>query len=147
LTKHSIHTFLSSQITQVCCAGKKERKKKKKRRNLLGAISEPRMMPRKLANLCLSLLFSHVALAAYDAPCYNPAGQLAIGYYPCDPTAYITNCCPQGYTCYSNSLCVVTNGSPSFPNLTVGTAVRGACTNPKWANAICGDYCLLGKLD
>ncbi|OIW25214.1 hypothetical protein CONLIGDRAFT_691002 [Coniochaeta ligniaria NRRL 30616] len=77
-----------------------------------------------------------------NAPCYDPKGIRAPGYYPCDPTAYITTCCPQGWTCFSNSLCVVTTHSNAFPNLTLGDVVRGTCTNPLWANEICGDYCL-----
>lgn len=102
-------------------------------------------MGTNLRFLALSLVWSSITFADPDAACYQPDGKYAPGYYPCDPNAYITNCCPQGYTCYSNSLCVVNSVDQSFPNLTVGTAIRGACTNPRWVNAICGDYCLLGE--
>jgi hypothetical protein len=77
-----------------------------------------------------------------DAPCYDPAGVIAPGFFPCDATAFITNCCEQGWTCFSNSLCIVTTNSNAFPNLTKGEVVRGMCTNPLWNSQICGDRCL-----
>lgn len=90
------------------------------------------------------LLVALASRAACDpnAPCYYPTGNLASGFYPCDPTAYITMCCPEGYTCYSNSLCVATLPDGLYPDLVQGTALRGACTNPLWNDVICGDECL-----
>lgn len=79
-----------------------------------------------------------------DAPCYDPSGTIAPGYYPCDSTAFITNCCASGWTCFSNSLCVVTTESNAFPNLTARAVARAMCTNPKWNNDICGDFCVTG---
>ena len=84
-------------------------------------------------------------VANASAPCYDPAGSVVPGYYPCDPTAYITNCCASGWTCFSNSLCVVTTASESYPNLTMGAVERAMCTNPMWNNDICGDFCITGS--
>jgi hypothetical protein len=75
--------------------------------------------------------------------CYYPSGQIAIGYVGCDPTAYMIQCCPTGWTCFSNSLCVITDpasaNSTSYP---LFSTLRGACTDPEWDNAICGNFCL-----
>lgn len=101
-------------------------------------------MPRLISPLALiaySLLTATVISDA-NAPCYDPSGEVTPGYYPCDPTAYITTCCPQGWTCFSSSLCIVTTHSNAFPNLTLGEVVRGTCTNPLWNDNVCGDYCL-----
>ncbi|EPE10495.1 hypothetical protein F503_05590 [Ophiostoma piceae UAMH 11346] len=87
----------------------------------------------------------HLVVANANAACYNPTGTLALGYYPCDATAYITNCCASGWTCFSNSLCVVTTASESYPNLTMGAVERAMCTNPMWNNDICGDFCITGS--
>ncbi|KIH92561.1 hypothetical protein SPBR_03032 [Sporothrix brasiliensis 5110] len=105
---------------------------------------------RRLAISYVAVFFAASSLppltvADSNAPCYDPTGTLAPGYYPCDSTAYITNCCAPGYTCFSNSLCVVTNESKSFPNLTVGAVERSMCTNPQWNNDICGDFCVTGS--
>ncbi|ORY07297.1 hypothetical protein BCR34DRAFT_27717 [Clohesyomyces aquaticus] len=90
----------------------------------------------------LFLLVSQTVVADIDAPCYSPNGARAPGYFACDPTAYITSCCPKGWTCYSNSMCVVTDPSTANSSYPIGTSIRGTCTNPVWNNAICGDYCL-----
>ena len=82
------------------------------------------------------------AIAESNAPCYSPAGTEAAGFFPCDPTAYITACCPMGWTCFSNSLCIVTDPHISNDSLALGTTIRAACTNPKWNNAVCGGFCL-----
>jgi len=106
-------------------------------------------MSARAASAALAALLSFLCTTASAdpyAPCYYPSGGVALGYYACVATAYITTCCPQGYTCYSNNLCVVTTPSDIFPNVTVGDAKRGACTNPKWNNAICGSFCL-GEFD
>ncbi|OAA65220.1 hypothetical protein SPI_02007 [Niveomyces insectorum RCEF 264] len=113
----------------------------------------PSLLPRRrdpaayLPPVLLVLLLVTPALAAANAPCYDPAGVVAPGYYPCDPTAYITNCCAAGWTCFSNALCVVTTESAAYPNLTLGAANRAMCTNPHWNNAICGDFCVAGGDD
>lgn len=104
----------------------------------------------RFATSVFTLLFAassllQLAVANTNAPCYDPSGAIAPGYYPCDPTAYITNCCASGYTCFSNSLCVVTGESNAYPNLTTGAVARAMCTNPKWNNEICGDFCVTGS--
>lgn len=74
--------------------------------------------------------------------CYYPGGMWAAGFYPCDPTAVTSLCCPQGWTCMSDGRCLVT--SPGTANATnpVGTSYRGTCTNPQWDAAKCGNFCL-----
>ncbi len=91
----------------------------------------------------LLLLLLPLASANPNAPCYYPDhdGQ-ALGFYPCVDSSFIANCCPQGWSCFSNGLCVVTTETASFPNLTLGAVIRGACTNPDWNSNICGDRCL-----
>ncbi|KAK3939066.1 hypothetical protein QBC46DRAFT_388728 [Diplogelasinospora grovesii] len=90
----------------------------------------------------LTLLLALSVRGAANAPCYFPGGGSALGYYPCAANAYISSCCPAGWTCYSNALCIATTDSNSFPNLTLGAVQRGACTNPNWTNDICGSACL-----
>ncbi|KAK0739119.1 hypothetical protein B0T21DRAFT_285705 [Apiosordaria backusii] len=91
------------------------------------------------------LLFAVTAKAAENAPCYFPGEVHALGYYPCQPFgAEISLCCPQGWTCFSNALCIATTETKSFPNITLGEVQRGACTKPGWNNAVCGGVCLTG---
>ncbi|CAK7226167.1 hypothetical protein SBRCBS47491_006139 [Sporothrix bragantina] len=97
-----------------------------------------------IVHLLVTASLPYLAAANANAPCYDPSGAVAPGYYPCDPTAYITNCCAEGWTCFSNSLCVVTQDSAAFPNLTTGAVERAMCTNPQWNNQICGDFCVTG---
>src|SRR5579871_1570222 len=96
-------------------------------------------------HLLFASLFLRPVRADSDAPCYWPTVQIerAYGYYPCDPTAYITTCCPEGWTCYSNSLCVVTDSATANSTYPIGSSMRGTCTNPVWNNAVCGDFCLV----
>ncbi|CAK7209929.1 hypothetical protein SCUCBS95973_000612 [Sporothrix curviconia] len=101
-------------------------------------------IPSLAVHLLVSASLARLAAANVNAPCYDPSGAVAPGYYPCDSTAYITNCCADGWTCFSNSLCVVTQESASFPNLTTGAIERAMCTNPEWNNQICGDFCVTG---
>lgn len=86
----------------------------------------------------LSLVFSDE-----NAPCYLPNGSQAFGFLPCNVFARVTSCCPMGWTCYSNSMCVVTDPSTANSAYPIGTSMRGSCTNPEWDNAFCGDYCLV----
>ncbi|KAK0629055.1 hypothetical protein B0T17DRAFT_175078 [Bombardia bombarda] len=89
------------------------------------------------------LLAASLVNADPNAPCYFPRGEPALGFYPCQAyNAPISSCCPAGWTCFSNALCVATTDSNSFPNLTLGAVRRGACTNPEWNNNICGNACL-----
>lgn len=83
------------------------------------------------------------AQADPNAPCYFPGGEFAPGYFACQAfNAPVSSCCPAGWTCFSNALCIATTESNSFPNLTLGAVQRGACTNPQWNNNICGGACL-----
>lgn len=98
------------------------------------------------ALIVLTGYLSETIHAETNAPCYYPGGEAALGFYPCEAFgAPISSCCPAGWTCFSNALCVATTVSNSFPNLTLGAVQRGACTNPDWNNNICGGACL-GKI-
>jgi hypothetical protein len=77
-----------------------------------------------------------------EAQCYFPGGALASQQSPCDPYAYTTLCCPFGWTCFSNNLCIVTDLGAVNGDFPIGTAIRGTCTNPLWNNSECGDFCL-----
>ena len=75
--------------------------------------------------------------------CYYPGGEdRALQQIPCDPYAYTTLCCPLGWTCFSNNLCVVTDETAVGSAYPVGTALRGTCTNPSWNDTACGGFCL-----
>lgn len=94
----------------------------------------------------LTAYLSTTIRAVENAPCYYPGGAPALGFYPCQAfDAPVSSCCPAGWTCFSNALCIATTNSNAFPNLTLGAVQRGACTNPKWNNNICGGACL-GRL-
>lgn len=76
--------------------------------------------------------------------CYYPSGDIAYGYYPCIVVnAYISACCQTGWTCFSNSLCVMTDPtSSSNLNVAIGSTSRAACTDPEWSSEVCGGFCL-----
>ncbi|KAK4666135.1 hypothetical protein QC763_406590 [Podospora pseudopauciseta] len=100
---------------------------------------------RSITATAAALLLVIGAHAAENAPCYFPGEVHALGYYPCQPFgAEISLCCPQGWTCFSNALCIATTETKSFPNITLGEVQRGACTSPGWNNALCGGVCLTG---
>jgi hypothetical protein len=94
--------------------------------------------------LCLYLSVLHaVAILAAEplGTCYYPGGKVAPNHFPCDQ-AYITQCCPMGWTCFSNNVCAVTDPRAASSSQPIGTSARAPCTNPKWNNDICGDFCL-----
>ncbi|KAK1779671.1 hypothetical protein QBC45DRAFT_130264 [Copromyces sp. CBS 386.78] len=108
------------------------------------------MMPLTTSSISTILLYLAVQArqvrADPNAPCYFPGGEFAPGYFACQAfNAPVSSCCPAGWTCFSNALCIATTESNSFPNLTLGAVERGACTNPQWNNNICGSACLDGK--
>ena len=96
------------------------------------------------ASITLFALLLRHATADANATCYYPSGDVATGYFPCvAENAYISACCQNGWTCYSNSLCVLTSpGKSSALNLPIGTSQRGACTDPNWSSDVCGGFCL-----
>lgn len=77
-----------------------------------------------------------------SAPCYFANGDLAEGYHTCDVKSPVSSCCPSGYTCSSNELCVLTT-RPSLeqPDSAPSTVSRGACTEPRWNGNSCGGNC------
>jgi hypothetical protein len=94
----------------------------------------------RLFIIYLAVAACYTSLA--DAQCYYPGGTWAKDQFPCDKYAYTTLCCPTGWTCFSNNLCIVTDPSIISSNLPLGTAIRSTCTNPLWNNTVCGDFCL-----
>ena len=58
--------------------------------------------------------------------CYNPSG-VAYPDFPCDPTANVSACCGQNYTCTTNFYCT----SPT------DHGVVGSCTDQTWQDAAC----------
>jgi len=104
-----------------------------------------------LFSVCERVAFLLVSLwllpfAQAKGECYTPVvngtAQLADEQEPCDPYAYISLCCPVGWTCFSNSVCVVTDTSSPDVQDPLGTTTRGGCTNPLWDTASCGNICL-----
>jgi hypothetical protein len=72
--------------------------------------------------------------------CYTPHGDYVHDQHPCDDHSQVSSCCPTGWTCFSNNLCIVT--SPSVDSAAIGTTSRGTCTNPSWDEEACGNFCL-----
>ena len=97
----------------------------------------------------MAILFSRGLITTFwlfytyaEAQCYFPGGDLAPKQSPCNPYAYTTLCCPFGWTCFSNNLCIVTDLGAVNGDFPIGTAIRGTCTNPLWNNSECGGFCL-----
>ncbi|KAG6361731.1 hypothetical protein INS49_009959 [Diaporthe citri] len=93
-----------------------------------------------------TLLATPTALDVVDeasAPCYFANGDQAEGYHTCDVKSPVSSCCPSGYTCSGNALCVLTTPSSlGQPDSAPGTVSRGACTEPRWNGNSCGGNCL-----
>jgi hypothetical protein len=88
-------------------------------------------------------LFTFVFLQSAQSQCYYPgANAVAPNHYPCDGYAVTSLCCPTGWACFSNKLCVVTDANAVNRTVATGTTIRGTCTNPRWNSTVCGDFCL-----
>jgi hypothetical protein len=94
----------------------------------------------RLLIIGLAVAVSNIAVA--NAQCYYPGGTWAKDQFPCNGHAYTTLCCPTGWTCFSNNLCIATDPSVVSSDLPLGTSIRGTCTNPLWNSTACGDFCL-----
>jgi hypothetical protein len=92
--------------------------------------------------LLLSSLFV-CAMADPNAPCYFPGGDsAALLYLPCYPFQFTSMCCPFGFTCFDNFLCIATDAEAVNQNTPVGTTFRSTCTNPEWNSSACANFCL-----
>ncbi|KUJ08554.1 uncharacterized protein LY89DRAFT_690989 [Mollisia scopiformis] len=80
--------------------------------------------------------------AQQPGQCYYPGRAWANDSRPCDPYAITTQCCPIGWTCFSNFACVVTDLTIVGSSFPLGTTIRGSCTNPLWNDGFCGGFCL-----
>jgi hypothetical protein len=90
----------------------------------------------------LSTLLSRSVLTQF---CYYPGENAqAPDHRPCDQYAQTSLCCPIGWTCFSNKICVVTDASAINNTEPVGRTIRGTCTDPTWNETVCGDFCLSG---
>ena len=87
-------------------------------------------------------LFNWYASTLVQGQCYYPGGDLASNHRPCNVHFVTSLCCPQGWTCFDNGLCAVTDTNDLAGVSAVGFASRGACTNPLWDQTACGDFCL-----
>ena len=70
-----------------------------------------------------------------DKLCYFPAGNVAKGNVPCDPTAEVSPCCGDRANCLPNGLCKVPGATD--PNY----FARGACTDQSWQSLKCVQRC------
>jgi hypothetical protein len=78
--------------------------------------------------------------------CYYPGEMWAPDFYPCDPNADISLCCPLGWTCMSDGRCLVTYPETADTTYPIGTSYRGTCTSSRWDRSKCGNFCLGGSL-
>ena len=93
----------------------------------------------------ISLLFIIICLdiaVVGLGECYFFRSNYAYGNFFCEPFAYTLGYCPQGWTCLSNQLCVITDPDFSSSKQLIGTTIRGTCTNPQWNTTACGNFCL-----
>ena|ERR1700719_271374 len=89
------------------------------------------------------LWLSHFFEYTLSQFCYYPDGTSAgRGHFPCNQSAFTTFCCLQGWTCFSNDLCIATDPSVISSAVPIGTSYRGTCTNPDWNDSACGNFCL-----
>src|SRR5436190_19615456 len=82
------------------------------------------------------------ALKPVLGQCYFPSGDIAQDHIPCNPFAFTSLCCPQGWTCFSGGICVITDLSKYPSGVSIGATIRGSCTNPQWDRSACGSVCL-----
>ena len=92
-----------------------------------------------------SLLYLAITFLRFcTALCYFPDGvHLAHQNVPCNEGSNESTCCPPGYACLSNNICMKTN-STLVPNIGIASSpyVRGSCTDPKWISVDCPGFCL-----
>ena len=89
----------------------------------------------------LWLLTLRIQAAWGQDQCYFPGGSVAEGHSPCSPSLSTSFCCPFGYTCFSNHICIVTDPGTGAP---FQASTRGSCTEKEWDSSACGDFCLSG---
>ncbi|PGH06137.1 hypothetical protein GX51_02525 [Blastomyces parvus] len=75
---------------------------------------------------------------AVSAVCFYRNGNVTPADVPCHDTGPST-CCPMGYACLSNNICV----DPNAENETVGY-IRGSCTDKSWRAGQCPAFCIRG---
>ncbi|KAF8852028.1 hypothetical protein BDZ45DRAFT_750030 [Acephala macrosclerotiorum] len=79
--------------------------------------------------------------------CYYPDGSIASSDSPCNSTASATDaslCCPAGWACLSNSVCMSTPESTGY-NPQAPAYGRGSCTDQSWGSSACPYFCDQGN--
>ncbi|OAX80332.1 hypothetical protein ACJ72_05339 [Emergomyces africanus] len=87
------------------------------------------------------LLSAHYLLGfacSVSAVCYYRNGNVTPADVPCYSSGPST-CCPTGFACLSNNVCVNTKAK----NETVGY-IRGSCTDRSWRAGECPGFCIRG---
>jgi len=85
-----------------------------------------------------ALVYFLILPSAVSAICYFPNGFTTPQNVPCENN-HDSPCCPPGYACLSNGLCVKTDAT----NETVGY-IRGSCTDKSWRSSYCPNFCVRG---
>jgi hypothetical protein len=83
----------------------------------------------------LFALLSSLPWPIFAAQCYWPNGKVAVGLVPCNTTAPASHCCRESDLCLTNGLCVSSG---------LSSVLRRACTDDKWNNSACPDFCTQG---
>lgn len=75
-----------------------------------------------------------------QAPCYSPNGSILPDEVPCYTSAEVSVCCGRGWTCLSNSVCMLIQNS-DFPDARVGSTYHSSCTDASWKSPKCPNFC------
>jgi hypothetical protein len=104
------------------------------------------MMSSRAPHVVLLLLALPLQAASqcYFPPTADDGGQpdIAQDHIPCNENTLTSMCCPNGWTCFSGGICIITDLSQYPSQLSIGAAIRASCTNPNWDQSVCGDICL-----
>lgn len=100
--------------------------------------------PRQISLLFVTLVLycSHV-----HSVCFYPSGDQTPGDIACqDDSADSADsaCCPQGYACINNGICMQTSVTPIAPDSTVFEWMRSSCTDSTWRSSQCPNFCQRG---
>lgn len=97
----------------------------------------------------VNLFFSVAAVCLFqfvssEKLCYYPDGTTAYDELPCHPSAEVSVCCARGWTCLSNSVCILLQDSQlleEFSYSWIGATIQSTCTDKSWVSSECSQYC------